>query len=188
MQLRCLVGANPLLQNTILQIEWLKDGRRIQIAPPPLSVTAAAGQQQQHQHEARILIEKANHLHIPLLAGAGSGQHQHQAELSRLDLFRSSYGGSGGDVHQSGPQFPPPTSGRLLASSSLTIGSLNKSDAGLYSCQYKLIPAPSTGNQHHQAKAASQLQIQLQQQQQQQMKIVSGQASQSIKLTVIEGK
>lgn len=57
-RLLCHVGANPLAQSSILQIEWLKDGRRM-----------AA---QTSDNQSRIQIERANHLHMPaLLLGGG---------------------------------------------------------------------------------------------------------------------
>jgi len=122
LHLRCLVAANPLAQNTILQIEWLKDGRRL-----------ASSQ--------RLQVEKANHLHMP--------PPQQQAD----QLAGAS---------------------KLLAASSLSVERLDANeDSGLYTCHFKLIPAPSSARNP---------------QQQAQLKIISGQANQTIQVNVIEGK
>ena len=133
--LRCFVAANPLAQNQILQIEWLKDGRRL------LSAANQAGPAGVRQ---RLQIEKANHLHMGSEPSAA--------------------------VPASRRQRP----GRLLTSSSLTIRQASKSDAGLYNCQFKLIPTPSAG----QGSAGAQ----------QPARVSSGQAPVGLQLTVIEGE
>lgn len=170
--MRCLVGANPLLQNMIVQIEWLKDARRL------TSVNGTAA-----RPTGRLQIERANHLHMPM-HGAGQ-QPTGESEWAHFGGLASS--------------------ARLLAASTLTIQPLAETDAGLYSCQFKLIPAPSTaGTGPPQqvalgpANASAPFQFQFLQQpppHQQQLpgvlathRIISGQSSQAIQLTVIEGK
>ena len=163
------MGANPLLQNTIVQIDWLKDGRRL-----------AAGNA---TRPTRLQIEKANHLHMPL-----AGQQQQQ-QLDRLSLAT----GAAEQSHQH-------EAARLLFASSLTISALAKTDAGAYSCQFKLIPAPSSAAGLQQVAGASQsaansslsgamaFHFQQQQQQQQSARLIAGQSGQTIQLVVTEGK
>lgn len=157
MVLRCSVAANPLAQNTILQIEWHKDGKKLSAGP---SVANAASQR---QLEPRIQIEKANHLHMPL---SQSGQ------LSQVDFA------SGLPRQQQSNQNQLAANSKLIGSSTLTVSALSKSDSGLYSCHFKLIPAPING-------ASNRVQTQ---QQQQQIKITSGRANQTMHVIVIEGK
>lgn len=191
--LRCSVAANPLAQNTILQIEWLKDGRKLTTPPPPPLMTTNAIRQEQ-----RIQIERANHLHMP--ATVQIGQLEFVSGLSNMAAT-----GSFGSTSVSRPSLGSQTnrqksangnqlaaSSKLIASSSLTINAISKQDSGLYSCHFKLIPAPS--NWAPPSKEASQIHHQQQpqqsqqQQQQQQIKITSGIAKQTIQVNVIEGK
>lgn len=164
--LRCNVAANPLAQNTILQIEWLKDGRKLTTAP----VTTPNNNNQQQQLQSRtIQIERANHLHMPA--------------ASQIGHFEFVSGLSGSQSRQksaaNGNQLA--ASSKLIASSSLTINAISRQDSGSYSCHFKLIPAPS--NWTPSKEASNQ-----QHQQQQQIRITSGKAAQSIQVNVIEGK
>lgn len=134
LRLVCHVGANPLAQSSIVQIEWLHDGRRLageprggQAGNRSLALLAAPPTPQQGLH-----IERANHLHMAgqaLLGSAAAAEAQLQVGQSGLDaqeLARSL---------------------RLQASSVLTISSLQRSHAGSYSCQFKLIPTPAAVGQ-----------------------------------------
>lgn len=198
--LRCSVAANPLAQNTILQIEWLKDGRKLTTPSPPQMTTNAIRQEQPLQQ--RIQIERANHLHMP--ATVQIGQLEFVSGLSTMAAAAGSFGStslSGPSLAGSQSNRPKSANGnqlaassKLIASSSLTINAISKQDSGLYSCRFKLIPAPS--NWAPPSKEASQIhhqqhplqQSQQQQQQQQQIKITSGKAKQTIQVNVIEGK
>lgn len=193
LQLRCFVGANPMLQNTIVQIDWLKDGRRLTTSSMSNSGGGGVGSTASASKLARIQIEKANHLHMPL----ASQQQLEQLAASRLATNLGSAGFSDPTSESSASGgLAVAANARLLTASSLTISDLAKSDAGAYSCQFKLIPAPSTSAGLQQVASGGQANVSLasatllfqQQQQQQQARIISGQSGHTIQLTVIEGK
>lgn len=152
LNLKCTVASNPLNQNTILQIDWLKDGRKIQAS----SNSSAALNQSRLQ---RLSIEKTNHLHMP------QSQLQPDAGPTAAKLLVSN--------------------SKLIGISSLSIKSLGKSDSGQYTCQFKLIPAPGGGQQ---TQGQQQFASAATTGQSQPIRITSGQANNSLKVTVIEGK
>lgn len=174
--LRCSVAANPLGQNTILQIEWFKDGRKL--SQPSSHISAATssnggggGSSKQQatisRSTSRLLIERANHLHMPQAAAAAA----------------STTSGRGGGVGGAGNQLAPGS--KLTGSSWLSIGApLNKSDSGNYTCQFKLIPAPPTSGSGgvqttHPNQSPARNEV---------VRITSGQANQTVQVNVIEGK
>lgn len=167
LSLRCSVAANPLGQNTILQIEWLKDGRKLQ---QPAQISSSSNKQQ--ASKSRLQIERANHLHMPLVGASASAAAPASGNKNGPNQLVS---GS-----------------KLIGSSWLSISPLNKSDSANYTCQFKLIPAPpsNTGGQtthpnaaHHQTFSSSSSSSM-----RNEIRITSGQANQTIQVNVIEGK
>lgn len=180
--LRCNVAANPLAQNTILQIEWFKDGRKLTTTPPSPTTGSNNNQhrsQEQQQQQQQLFsgrslqIERANHLHMPA-----------SSQIGQLE-FVSGLSGSPSRQKSSASENQLAASSKLIASSSLTINAISRQDSGSYSCHFKLIPAPSNWTPSKEAGAASSPN---QQQQQQQIRITSGKANQTIQVNVIEGK
>lgn len=122
--LKCLIGANPLGQASILNIEWLKDKQILQ-------------QQQQQQtginkqKDFGYTIERANQLHM----GASYvnqnkrflSQQNDQETLDSSQLL---------------------TNSKLHAISSLILSPLEQASAGSYSCEYKIIPSAVVVNQN----------------------------------------
>lgn len=122
--LKCLIGANPLGQASILNIEWLKDKQILQ-------------QQQQQtgfnkQKDFGYTIERANQLHM----GASYvnqnkrflSQQNDQETLDSSQLL---------------------TNSKLHAISSLILSPLEQASAGSYSCEYKIIPSAVVVNQNN---------------------------------------
>lgn len=187
--LRCHVAANPLIQNTILQIDWFRDGKKLAAQPPALGPTASApalsGTQQKASSSSSSgpQIEKTNHLHMPVIDPLVLTF----ASNNKLLNGASGSNGSGRGIQVArlpANFFPPPASTKLLATSLLNIQAASKLDSANYSCQYKLIPAPPVSallvQQQNQQQQYQQLQSQI--------RITSGQANQTIQVQVIEGK
>lgn len=171
LSLRCLVGANPLGTASILQIEWFKDEQKLE---------ATQQQQQQKPINFQFSIERANHLHMgPSLAQRFASHNQQQHQPSPMMMLNT-------DSSQM-----LLASSKLLAASTLTLKTLSQASSGLYSCQFKIIPAPGAtaappasamGSQQQHATNNNQLQ------QQQSAKIISGRARQTIQVKVVEGR
>lgn len=124
-KLNCNFAANPFKRNAILQLEWLKDGRKIN--------TSNYNQERAPKRQQHYVIERANHLHMspepfPVAAAAKSSlQQQQQLRKPPMDGI--------------GAQSSPETGHRLFASSSLTIlAPVMSIDSAQYSCQWRLIP------------------------------------------------
>lgn len=184
--LKCSVAANPLAQNTIIQIDWFKDGKRLSSSSPAtLNGSILAQQQLNKQAANRIHIERSNHLHMP-------NQQQQVGPLGGESFQSANTNNKAKQLNTIGNQLV--ASSKLLAVSSITIKFAQKSDSGIYVCQYKLIPAPGgTTNSIplNTVAAAATVPIQsnanLMLQQQQQIRITSGQANNTIQVNVVEG-
>jgi len=186
LSLSCHVGANPLGQHSIVQIEWLVNGRKV--APSALtsvsghSSSAAARQQQSAEGAQYSSTHTLSTQHAHTMQHSLQHNTQHSVQL-HVDAAN----------HLHMPSALPPAlsdplelgrSLRLHATSRLSLGPVQRAHAANYSCQYKLIPTPaaappglspsgSTGA--HSQPAAR-------------VGITSGQANQTVQVTVIEGQ
>lgn len=176
LDLRCWVSANPLSKSAIVQIDWLKDGRKL-----TSSAGSNASQQTNNNNNRhrQLTIERANHLHIPTAT--------QQTQLDFIASQSAAAASSSATTVNAARLLPTTTTtttgnqlvagSKLISSSLLTISALTKSDSGLYSCQFKLIPTPYVQSLNTSSSS-----------QQQPIRITSGQAASGITLSVIEGK
>lgn len=116
MSLRCSVAANPVAHNSILQIDWLRNGQKLD----------ASAKKSTAMLDNKLTIEKSSQLHLPTTQG---GSISSDSNLQQLDKLRWAN--------------QLVASSKLMAASKLTISQVSGIHSGTYSCQFRLIPTPT---------------------------------------------